>query len=158
MQKKSDIILIIVTVILVGVLIGGFIYDRNDALIDRSNPVALMGDDNLEIVKVNKKGFLYYRTAYEAKIKIKDGSWSRYIIRISETYGGEGAMLDYNQYKEYEADALDLVTVKPNPRTDSFTWVLGVPLKENSTENIVYIVTMEGDNHDAYIYLYYSRK
>lgn len=158
MQKKTDIILIIVTVILIGVLIGGFIYDRNDALIARSNPVALMGDDNLEIVKMKKVGFLYRRAAYEARIKIKDGSWSQYIIRISETYGGEGAMFDYNQYKEYEADALDAVTIKPSPRSDSFVWVLGVPLKENSTENIVYIVTMEGDNHDAYIYLYYSRK
>ena len=28
MKKKSDVILIVVTIILIGVLIGGFIYDR----------------------------------------------------------------------------------------------------------------------------------
>ena len=33
MKKKSDVILIVVTIILVGVLIGGFIYDRNEAIL-----------------------------------------------------------------------------------------------------------------------------
>jgi len=158
MQKKTDIILIVVTVILVGVLIGGFVYDRNEALIKRTNVVALVGDPNLEIEKMNKVGFLYRRAAYEARVRIKDKSWSQYIIRIAETYGGEGRMFDYNQYKEYETDALSSVSIKPDPRTDSFIWVLGVPLKENSNESIVYIVTVEGDDHDAYIYLYYSRR
>ena len=36
MQKKSDVFLIIITIILVGVLIGGFIYDRNSALLART--------------------------------------------------------------------------------------------------------------------------
>ena len=63
-----------------------------------------------------------------------------------------------DEVKEYEADALDKVTIKPTPRSDSFIWVLGVPLKENTSENIVYIVTIEGESHDVFIYLYYSRK
>ena len=157
MQNKKDIILILVSIILVIVLIGGFIYDRNSALLARTNYFAINSDDNLELVQMNKAGFLYMRAGYEAKIRIKDGMSDKYIVRIAETYGGSGQMFDYEQYKKYEAEVLDRVTIKPNPREDSFIWMLGVPLEENSTKNIVYIVTIEGDGH-GYIYLYYSRK
>ncbi|WP_034448979.1 hypothetical protein [Butyrivibrio sp. AE2032] len=157
MKKKSDIILIIITVILVIVLAVGFVYDRNTALIERTNHVAIVGDENLEIVKMNKVGFLFMRAAYEARLRIKDGEADNYIIRIAQTYGGAGEMFDYTQYKQYEADALNGVTIKPNPREDSFIWVLGVRLEENSNKNVVYIVTLEGEG-EAYLYLYYSRR
>ncbi len=156
MQKKSDVILICVSAILVIVLIGGVIYDRDSALLERTNYIVINGDDNLELVKMNKVGFLYMRAGYEAKLRIKDGLAAKYIVRIAETYGGEGELFDYDQYKEYEAKVLDRVTIKPNPLQDSFIWMLGVPLEENSSKNIVYIVTLENDG--AYIYLYYSRK
>jgi hypothetical protein len=156
-KKKTDIILIVVTIVLVIVLIGGFFYDRNSALLARTNYFAINGDDNLELVKMNKAGFLYMRAGYEAKIQIKDGMADKYIIRIAETYGGAGQMFDYYQYKEYEAQALDKVSLKPNPREDSFIWALGVPLEKNSTKNIVYVVTIEGEG-EAFIYLYYSRR
>ena len=61
MKKKTDIILIVITVILVAVLIGGFIYDRNSALLARTNLIAINGDDNLKLEKMNKAGFLYRR-------------------------------------------------------------------------------------------------
>ena len=157
MKNKKDIILIAVTIILVIVLAAGFIYDRNSAVIARTNYFAINGDDNLEIVKMNKYGFLFMRAGYEAKIRIKDNKADQYIIRIAETYGGAGQMFDYDQYKKYETEVLDKVTLKPNPREDSFVWTLGVPLEENSTKNIVYMVSVEG-NGESYIYLYYSRK
>ena len=157
MKKKTDIILVVVTVILVIVLIGGFIYDRNSALLARTNYFAINGDDNLELVKMNKAGFLYMRAGYEAKIKIKDGNAENYIIRIAETYGGAGQMFDYTQYKEYETNVLNKVTLKPDPREDSFIWVLGTPVNDKTDETVVYIVTQEGDG-DSFIYLYYSRK
>ena len=156
MKGKKDVILIVVTVILVIVLIVGFIYDRNSAVLQRTNLYDVSVDDNLEVVKMNKVGFLYMRAGYEAKLRIKDGLAAKYIVRIAETYGGEGELFDYDQYKEYEAKVLDRVTIKPNPLQDSFVWMLGVPLEENSSKNIVYIVTLENDG--AYIYLYYSRK
>lgn len=155
MKKKTDIILVVVTIILVIVLIGGFIYDRNSALLARTNYFAINGDDNLELVKMNKAGFLFMRAGYEAKIRIKDGMADNYIIRIAATYGAKGQMFDYDQYKDYEESVLDKVTLKPEPREDSFIWVLGVPLSEKSTKNIVYIVSIEGEG-EAYIYLYYS--
>ena len=157
MKNKKDVILVVVTVILVIVLIVGFIYDRNPALLERTNIIDLTHDDNLELEKMNKVGFLYARAAYEAKVRIKDGDAEEYIIRIASIYGGVGQMFDYTGYKQYEADVLTNVSIKPNPRDDTFIWVLGVPLKENSTENIVYIVTLEGEG-EAFIYLYYSRK
>ena len=156
-KKKTDMILIVITVILVGVLIGGFIYDRNSALLARTNYFAINEDPNLELVKMEKAGFLYMRAGYQAKLQIKNGAADDYIIKIAETYGGMGQMFDYTQYKGYEADVLNNVSIKPNPRSDSFIWVLGVPLSATSTENIVYIVTVEGEG-EAYIYLYYSRR
>ena len=157
MKSKKDVILVIVTVILVIVLIVGFIYDRNSALLDRTKRVAISSDENLEVVSMNKVGFLYMRAAYEAKVRIKDGRADNYIIQIASIYGGAGEMFDYNGYKQYETDALNSVSIKPNPRQDSFIWVLGVPLSDKTSENIVYIVTQEG-NGDSFIYLYYSRK
>ncbi len=156
-KKKTDLILIVITVILVGVLIGGFIYDRNSALLARTNYFAINEDPNLELVKMEKAGFLYMRAGYQAKLQIKNGAADDYIIKIAETYGGMGQMFDYTQYKGYEADVLNNVSIRPDPRTDSFVWVLGVPLSATSTENIVYVVTVEGEG-EAYIYLYYSRR
>ncbi|MBE7071824.1 MAG: hypothetical protein E7383_03625 [Ruminococcaceae bacterium] len=156
-KKKTDLILIVITVILVGVLIGGFIYDRNSALLARTNYFAISEDPNLELVKMEKAGFLYMRAGYQAKLQIKNGAADDYIIKIAETYGGQGQMFDYTQYKGYEADVLNNVSIRPDPRTDSFVWVLGVPLSATSTENIVYVVTVEGEG-EAYIYLYYSRR
>lgn len=157
MKSKKDLILVVVTVIMVIILVVGFIYDRNSALLERTNRIDITHDQNLELVKINKVGFLYMRAAYEAKVKIKDGSAEDYIIKIASLYGGAGQMFDYTQYKKYEADVLSSQSIKPAPREDSFIWVLGTPLKPNSSENIVYIISLEGEN-EAYIYLYYSRK
>ena len=157
MKGKKDVILIVVTVILVIVLVVGFIYDRNSAVLQRTNLYDVSVDDNLEVVKMNKVGFLYMRAAYEAKLKIKNGNAQDYIITLASVYGGMGQMFDYTQYKQYESEVLTNVSIKPNPMQDSFIWVLGAPLKENSSENIVYIISLEGEN-EAYIYLYYSRK
>ena len=52
-KKKTDLILIVITVILVGVLIGGFIYDRNSALLARTNYFPITEDQNLEVVKID---------------------------------------------------------------------------------------------------------
>ena len=123
MKKKSDIVLVIITIFLVFILIVGFVYDRNSALLARTNQIAINGDDNLELVKMNKAGFLFARAGYEAKIKIKDGNSENYIIRIAATYGAAGQMFDYEQYKQYEADVLDRVSLKPDPVADSFVWV-----------------------------------
>lgn len=157
MKSKKDIILVVVTVILVIVLIVGFIYDRNSALLQRTNLYDVSRDDNLEVVKMNKVGFLYARAAYEAKLKIKDGDAAGYIITLANVYGGKGQIFDYDQYKQYEADVLTNVSIKPNPAQGSFVWVLGSTIKENSTENIVYIISIESET-EAFIYLYYSRK
>ena len=157
-MKKTDIVLIVVTIILVIVLAGGFIYDRNSALLDRTSYYKISEDENLEIVKMKKAGMLYMRAAYEAKIKVKNGAADDYVIALSQTYGGaQGQMFDYTQYKQYEADCLNGCTLLPTPRQDSFIWFLGVQLEEKSTKNVVYIISQENDGN-TYIYMYYSRK
>ena len=157
-MKRKELILIVITVILVGVLIGGYIYDNNTALLERTNNIAIKEDENLEIVKVKKVGFMYARAAYEAKLRVKNNDWDYYILDIALNYGGTGQMLDYEQYKEFEASTLDGCTIKPNPREDSFIWIFGAHIKENSDENVFYVVTREDADSKAFVYIYYSRK
>lgn len=157
MKKKTDTILIVITLILVIVLAVGFFYDRDSALLDRTNRYSFSTDENLKVDKIEKAGFLYARAAYEARVKILDGKSDEYICRLAYTYGYEGQIFDSEQFKQYKADVLNKVTIQPNPSEGSFIWVLGAPLEENSTKNIVYIVDIEGPG-EAYIYLYYSRK
>ena len=157
-MKNKDTILIVITVILLAVLVIGFVYDNNTSLLERTNNIAIKDDENLEIVKVKKIGFMYTRAAYEAKVQIKNGDADAYIINIALTYGGTGQMLDYEQYKEFEANTLDSVTIKPNPKQDSFVWIFGAPLDEKSDKKIFYVVCHEDADNKAFIYMYYSRK
>ena len=60
MQSKKDLILVVVTVIMVIILVVGFIYDRNSALLERTNYFAITDDQNLELVKMNKVWFPLY--------------------------------------------------------------------------------------------------
>ena len=88
-KKKTDLILIVITVILVGVLIGGFIYDRNSALLARTNYFAINEDPNLELVKMEKAGFLYMRAGYQAKLQIKNGALPPRPVTV--IFGGKAA-------------------------------------------------------------------
>jgi|GEM_PF-811364 len=127
-MSNKDIGLIIVTVIMVGVLIGGFIYDRNEELLDRTNNFLIAEDENLEIVKVEKAGFLYSRTAYEAKLKIVDGYWESYYLGIANIYDNDGQILTPTQYHDYASEALTAVAIKPEPASTSAIWVMGTTL------------------------------
>ena len=55
--SKKDIVLIVITVIMLGVLIGGFIYDRTPALLDRTNYFLISEDDNLRVSQIEKLKF-----------------------------------------------------------------------------------------------------
>lgn len=155
--KKRELILIVVTVILVIVLGVGFYYDRNSALIARTNLIDFSQDPNLELVKMNKVGFLFARQYYEARIKIKDKDWEKYFELISSAYGGGGGICGIDGYKQFEASALQKASIKPNPKSDGLIWILGSTLGSDTTMNVVYVIAEENDGN-PYLYIYYSRK
>lgn len=154
--SKKEKILIAVTVILVIVLGVGFYYDRNSALIDRTNRVAISKDANLRLEKINKAGFLYMRQSYEAKFRIMDNNWDYYFAAISAAYGAGGGVCGIDGYKEYESQALTKNTIKPQPKADAAIWIMGAPIDNKTKQNVVYILDTEGDGN-AYLYIYYSR-
>ena len=154
---KKEKYLIVITVILVLILAFGFYYDRNSALIDRTNHIAFSKDANLKLEKINKAGFLYARQSYEAKFRILDNNWENYFNAISKEYGAGGGLCGIDGYKLFETEALSKNTIKPQPKADAMVWILGVPIDNKTKQNVVYITDTEGDGN-SYLYIYYSRK
>ena len=50
--SRKDVVLIVVTVILFLIMVGGFIYDSNGALLDRTNLIPISKDENLDIIGI----------------------------------------------------------------------------------------------------------
>lgn len=154
--SRKDIVLIVVTVILFLIMVGGFVYDRNEALLDRTNLIPISKDENLEIVKMEKVGFLYSRSAYEAKIRINDGMWQQYIDVIYTYYEGSGMIMMTQDFADYSNITLNEVNIKPAPSADSYVFIFGSTIKASSRENVVYILDQEDDG-SSYMYIYYSK-
>lgn len=154
--SRKDIILIVVTIILFCVMIGGFVYDRNGALLDRTNLIPISSDANLEVVKMEKVGFLYSRSAYEARILVKNGMWQSYIDTIQNAYAGSGMLMMASDFAVYSSTTLTDVTIKPSPSADSVVFIFGSTIRVNSKENVVYILDQEDDGN-GYMYIYYSK-
>ena len=52
--KKKEMVLIVITVILVIILCIGFYYDRNSALLDRTNVLAVSQDPNVKLANAGR--------------------------------------------------------------------------------------------------------
>lgn len=155
--NKREFFLILITVVLVIVLGIGFYYDRTSALLDRTNAVKISQDQNLQLQKINKTGFLFARAAYEAKFRIVNNQFGNYVDLLSVAYGGGGGFCGMEGYKQYEEQALTKVSIKPQPKSDALIWILGSKLGNNTEKSIVYIIDEEVDGN-VYLYVYYSRK
>lgn len=156
-MKKRETILIVVTVILVIILGIGFYYDRTSALLDRTNAVPISSDPNLQLEKINKAGFLFARSAYEAKFKITNNDYENYINVLSIGYGGGGGYCGLDGYNQFAEKALAKASLKPQPKSDAVIWILGSKLGNDTEQNVVYIIDQEADGK-SYLFVYYSRK
>lgn len=132
--SKKDIVLIVITVIMLGILVGGFIYDRTPALLDRTNFIDISGDDNLKVSDITKYGFMYNRVAYEAKIEIVDGYWEKYYLLLSNIYENEGQYMNFMEFNKYANQSLSSVSIKPKPSNDSIVWLMGTKLEVDNTQ------------------------
>lgn len=152
--RRKDIILIVVTVIMVLVLIAGYIYDINSFVIKRT--IGLVMDDTMVIEDMDKQGFLFYRVAYQTKIKIPYEETDNYILLFTGNYGVEGSVIPYDEYKsDVEAETFnsDLI-MKPNPSEDYPVWLQG--FKTEDGHEVIIIIDVENET-DSYIYIYYSK-
>lgn len=153
-MSKRDIVLIVITVLLVGVMIGGFIYDRTPALLDRTNPYEFSEDENLKIIASEKKGIVFNRVYYEVKLQILDGYWEGYYINFAEAIGNDGVFMDKAEYERYRDSSLTNAILKPVPSDDAIIWMIGI---EDDKAGIIYIIDQEADGN-SYLYVYYSKK
>lgn len=152
-MKKNEFILIIVAVILVIVLGIGFYMDNNKKLIKRT--IDLEVTEDMEIISMEKRGFLLYRTGYSAKIKIDyDNDPELLFNAFKDTYHTEGLFLTYDEYIKFAGEVLDKERIKPTPLQDSLVYVLGV--EDMNKQEVVYILDTEGAE-SAYLYIYFAR-
>ncbi len=153
-MSKRDIIMIAITVILVGVMVAGFIYDRTPALIDRTNPYAFSDDKNLKVIATEKKGITFRRVYYEVKMQILDGYWEQYYTKFDEEYGVPGTLMTNDEFDELSKTSFQTAGIKPVPASDSVVWFSGI---EYETYSLIYVTDTEADGN-TYFYIYYARK
>lgn len=145
-------VLIAVSVILVIALIIGFVYDRDSALIERTNPFVI--SEEMDIQQVDKHGMLFYRQAYEACIKIPASYMQDLAMLIGEAYDFGGEVMIYDDYMEISSDLLEGYTMVPTPVEGSYLWLASY--KFDDGHEITYIMDEEGPDA-AFLYIYYLR-
>jgi len=153
-MSKRDIIMIVITVILVGVMAAGFIYDRTPALIDRTNPYEFSEDKNLKVIATEKKGITFRRVYYEVKMQILDNYWEQYYAMFGELYNTPGKLMSDVEFNEYSKTSFQNASLKPVPSADSIVWLNGLDYEDYS---LIYVTDKEDDGN-TYFYIYYARK
>lgn len=150
MNKKSFALLVILVVV-VGAVVAGLIYDRNEALIDRTQPLPL--GDNYQIVEMHKHGFIFHRAAYEAKIKIPHDEPETIMNYLANMHQFGGEILLYTEYLTFRDEVFtDSNLMQPQVEEGSNIWLQGVG--EEGGPNVVNIIVSE-DSENAYLYVYY---
>ena len=151
-MRKRIIVLIVILLVVIGVSVAGFIYDRNDRLIARTT--GLVFDEGCTIEKVNKHGFPFRRAAYEAKISIPHDRPEAVMNAIYELYGEEGSFMTYAEYYATSNQIFQGVALVPKVENGSNVWVLGLEFPDK--ENVFFFIVSEDSEH-ACLYIYYSR-
>lgn len=152
-MSKKERILIILAAVMVAILIFGFIYDRNSAVLKRTLPYDY--SEELELVDMEKYGTMFYRVAYGAKFAIDHDNADFYVERICDIYGFAGEFLTYEEYKEFEASSIITnFSLKPVVEEGTVVWIL-YGQDENDNE-ILYIIESQSSS-EAYMFVYYKR-
>ena len=151
-MTKRVLVLIITFVLVVGFTIGCFIYDDNERLIARTTGLRL--GEGVEVVAMDKHGFPFRRSAYEAKISIPHDNPMMVCDALYEIYGENGGFYTYAEFYALCKEVFDDVKLRPIAENGTNVWALGVQYDDK--ENIFFIVVSQDPEH-AYLYIYYSR-
>ena len=149
-MNKKTLGLIALLVIVIGALVAGLIYDRDEALIARTQPLPL--GDGVEVVEMHKHGFLFHRSGYEAKISIPHDHPEYMVQYLSELYQFEGELMLNAQYQVFCDQVFDGTMMEPVVEEGTNVWVQGAG--EENGASVVNIIVSEDPTH-AYLYVYY---
>ncbi|MCR5804032.1 MAG: hypothetical protein K6G47_07190 [Clostridia bacterium] len=150
-MSKKDKILIVITAVLVLALIGGFIWDYNKFVLDRTLKVEIT--DDMEIISMKKVGILYYRKAYEARIRIHRDDAEELLNTLATTYNCEPEIMSYTDYQSFASSTFQKELVKPAPELNTEVAVIKATDEDHM---VTFMIDVENSN-DAFLYIYYYR-
>ena len=151
-MKPKELVLIVITIIMVIILGIGFYRDDNKKVIKRT--IGLEMTDDYKIEKMEKRGFLLYRTSYSARIRLNSANPDVMVEALVSKYNANGEFIYYTDFVDFKNEVLDKETIVPNPDYNSVIFVMGV--EDEDGHEVVYMVDVEGENL-TYLYVYYSR-
>ena len=151
-MTKRVLVLLIAFVLVIGFTVGCFIYDDNERLIARTTGLRL--GEGVEVVAMNKHGFPFRRSAYEAKISIPHDNPMMVCDALYEIYEESGGFYTYAEFYALCKEVFDDVKLRPIAENGTNVWALGVQYEDK--ENIFFVVVSQDPEH-AYLYIYYSR-
>lgn len=150
-MTKKTVALIILLVAVIGALVAGLIYDRDEALIARTQPLPL-GQDGIEVVEMHKHGFIFHRSGYEAKISIPHDHPEDMVQYLADLYQFDGELMLNAQYQMFCEEVFDGSMMEPVVEEGTNVWVQGAGVEDGA--NVVNIIVSEDSTH-AYLYVYY---
>lgn len=150
-MSKKDKILITVTIVLILVLIGGFVWDYNKFVLRRTLKIEITED--MDIISMKKVGILYYRKAYEVRIRIPRDNAETMLNKVATTYGCEPEIMSYNDYQSFANTTFKSELVKPAPELNTEVAVIKATDEDHM---VTFMIDVENSN-DSFLYIYYYR-
>lgn len=150
-MSKKDKILIVITIILVAVLIGGFVWDYNGFLLKRTLKIEIT--DDMDVISMNKAGTLFYRKAYEARIKLPREKAEDELNLIIQTYGADPEIMSDVDFAHFADESFKSELLKPQPVSGT---EVAVVKATDGDDLVTFMMDVENES-DAFIYVYYYR-
>lgn len=150
-MSKKDKILIVVTIVLVLVLIGGFVWDNNKFVLGRTLKFDITED--MDIISMNKVGILYYRKAYEARIRMPRDNAEETLNKLMKIYGCDAEVMSYDDYQSFAKTTFQKELVKPAPEANTEVALIKAT---DGDHMVTFMIDVENSN-DAFLYIYYYR-
>ena len=153
------ILFIVLAILMVGVFIGGLVYDRNSSLLERTLDYEISDiNPDAKLVDMKKHGSMFDRKQYEARIRFPNTADNarNAINKLVAIYKVPGGFLSYEEYQKFEDDVLDGYSMKPKPMSGAYesVWIQGVETRGG--HQIFHIMCEESEQY-CYLYVYYSK-
>lgn len=151
-MSKRDITLLSVTIALVIALVVGIIWDLNSFVLKRTLDTPITQEMTVE--SMHKYGIMFYRKAYEAKVKINSYDAERILNDTATAVQQYPEIMTYEEYKTYSEEAFQKQILRPNPLEG--TEVVVLKTINSDGDYVTYMFDIESVD-TAYIYIYFAR-
>lgn len=151
-MSKKDKRLIVITIIMIIVLVIGFVWDKNDFVLERTLDTHLSSE--MEIKSMKKYGFMFWRKAYQAKILISPLDAQSTLTNLAYTLEVQPEVLSYDEFQKYKEESFEREVLVPEPING--TEVAIIKSVTSNGDYATYMIDIESDT-EAYIYIYFAR-